>query len=240
MQGADASCRSTVEMWIPNLQDFCPFLSLGGVVAGVPSQSLDLGHKALFPAQSTAAQGCGSPGRAAREGVGWGCQHFPKYSPVTMETGSPHLKFQCSQCSPLTGLMGDEKLMFDLHVIAVLWDHSPCPSAGAVRLPGRLLPAAEHSARSTAPLVPAADLCGASAAIEVLTCQSMEGLAGEPQNPPSRDGVTGVLLEVWGWQLLRPVGLPARAPAASREDRHRVPAWRVPVPLLATIDCHHD
>lgn len=65
-------------------------------MAGAPSQSQDLGHEALFPAQSTAAQGCGSPGTAACEGVGWGCQHLAKYGPVSMETGSPHLKFQFS------------------------------------------------------------------------------------------------------------------------------------------------
>lgn len=28
VQGADASCHPTVEMWILNLQDFCLFLSL--------------------------------------------------------------------------------------------------------------------------------------------------------------------------------------------------------------------
>lgn len=115
-------------------------------MAGAPSQSLHLGHKALFPAQSTAAQGCGAPGRTACEGVGWGCQHFRKIQPRYHgnRPPPPRLKFQCGQCSPLTGLMGDEKLMFDLHVIAVLGDHSPCPSAGAVRLPGQLPPAVEQ------------------------------------------------------------------------------------------------
>lgn len=48
-----------------------------------------------------------------------------------------------------------------------------------------------------------------------------------------------MLLEVWGWQLLG-MGLPVPALAASREDQHRVPAWWVPVPLLATLGWHHD
>lgn len=159
------------------------------VTAGAPSQSPDLGLKALFP-----AQGCGSPGTAACEGVGWGCQHFTKYSPVSMETGSPHLKFQCSQCSPLTGLMGDEKLMFDLHVIAVLWDRSPCPWRGSHRSRG--------AGAQCTPLVPAARWCGRATAWRLW-------LRFWLVNPePSK----------WGWShggVAGDVGmeLPARAPA---------------------------
>lgn len=97
-----------------------------------------------------------------------------------METGSPHLKFQCSRCSPLTGLMADEKLMFDLHVIAVPRDHSPCPSAGVAQIPGRLPGRGEQNARPPAPLVP--DCCGACAAMLLLMCHSTElsAEAGEP------------------------------------------------------------
>lgn len=142
VQGEDASCHSTMEMWILHLQDFCPW---GGCDGWSP-----------IPEPGSGAQGfvCSAGLWIPRqcEGVGWGCQHFTKYSPVTMETGSPHLKFQCSQCSALTGLMGDEKLMLDLHVIAVLWDRSPCPSRGSRRSRGAgaqgtpLLPAAHSTA----------------------------------------------------------------------------------------------
>lgn len=171
-------------------------------------QSLHPGHKALFPARSAAARGCGSPGTAACEGVGWGCQRLAKYSPVSMETGSPHLKLQCSRCSPLTGLMGDEKLMFDLHLIAVLWDHSPGPSAGVAQSPGRLPLAVEPKSPNPQILHRRCQL--RAAAGHVLPCWGRHAVAcsfglrfGLVKPKPSQQGwITGALLEVWGWQLL--------------------------------------
>lgn len=182
-------------------------------------QSLDPGRQALFPARSTAAQGCGSPGTAACEGVGWGCQHFAKYSPVSMETGSPHLKLQCSRCSPLTGLMGDEKLMFDLHLIAVLWDHSPGPSAGVAQSPGRLPLAVEPKSPNPAPPVPAAGCCGACAAMlgPTATARSFGLSFGLVKGWSPRGAAAGVGMAAPG---------AGAAPAAPREHQHGVPAWQ--------------
>lgn len=84
--------------------------------------------------------------------------------------------------------------MFDLHVIAVLRDHSPLPSRGGRADPGAAPGEEEHNARPSAPPAPAAGCCGVCAATLELACHRMEVLAevvaGEPQNPPSRDGIT--------------------------------------------------
>lgn len=127
--------------------------------------------------------------------------------------------------------MGDEKLMFDLHVIAVLRDHSPCPSAGVAQTPGRL--PRRRSSTST-PLHLWSQL--QAAAGHVLPHRCWRAIAWRFQlrfwlvNSRTLQAGMESLLEVWGWQLLG-MGLPARAPAASKEDQHRVPAWQVPVPL---------
>lgn len=96
MQGADASCHSTVEMWILNLQDFCPFLSLGRLLWLEPHPRAWIsGTRLCFQPRAQQHRAVDPQARPC-EGVGWGCQHFAKYSPVSMETGSPHLKFQFS------------------------------------------------------------------------------------------------------------------------------------------------
>lgn len=225
MQEADVSCHTTVETWILNPRDFCLFLSAGRLLWLEPHPRARSSGTRLCWQPSAAAQGCASPGTAACEAVGWGCQHLAKYSPVPMETGSPHPKFQCSRCSRLTGLMGDEKLMFDLH--AVLWDPSPCPSAGVAHVPV----VAEHDARTAAPLVPAAGCCGACAAMLCHGVEVSPGVsAGEAQNHPSRDGATGVFLEMWGWLLLLPL-LPGRISTGCQPGR---------LTVLATVDWHYD
>lgn len=47
-QGADASCHSTVGTWILTLRISALSCPWGSVMAGAPSQSVDLGHRALF------------------------------------------------------------------------------------------------------------------------------------------------------------------------------------------------
>lgn len=80
--------------------------------------------------------------RAQERGCSWACTEvsapgggqlglrstLQNAAAVSIETGPPPLlKFQCSQCSLLTGLMGDEKLMPDLHVVSVLAGLLPLP-----------------------------------------------------------------------------------------------------------------
>jgi len=82
--------------------------------------------KSLFPEHSRARLAAGlqlGMHRSARCGGGQlGLRStLQNAAAVTIETGSPLLKFQCSQCSLLTGLMGDEKLMLDLHVISAAY-----------------------------------------------------------------------------------------------------------------------
>lgn len=56
-----------------------------------------------------------------------------------------------------------------------------------------------------------------------------EVLAGEPR--ALQAGMES--LEMWGWSCQRVLPL-------IRGDQHGVPAWRVPVPLLATVDWQYE
>lgn len=82
--------------------------------------------EALFPEERGV---CG-----AERGPLGAAEHFGTYSPpVALETGSPTSNSSARRRSPLTGLMGDEKLMFDLHGIPVaLAGLLPLPSGGGL------------------------------------------------------------------------------------------------------------
>lgn len=93
---------------------------------------------------------------------------------------------------------------------------TPLPFGGGRTDPGALPLAMQHSPHLWSQLQ-----TGAGAAVLVLACHSMEVsaaiLAGEPQNSPSRDAVTGMLLEMRGWscQLVLPLVQGGSAQGAS-------------------------
>lgn len=138
--------------------------------------------------------------RVGRGGDSRGCHHFVKYSPpVTMETSSPRLKFQCSQCCSLTGLMGDEKLMVDLHVISVRLRGCSLPPPAPLPFYGGLYESLDASDRRRGAAAPSRILvllhwgcrCTGGAALCRRGTTAPEVLAGEPLTPLSRDGGVG-------------------------------------------------
>lgn len=151
----------------------------------------------------------------------------------------PRLKFQCSQYSVLTGLMGDEKLMFDLHAISVaLAGLLPAAFYGGLHesldASDRRRGARDSRCRASGPgcvPVPVAYRRSTRAAALASPRRSagakprMRFWLGSPR--PLRAGMEtwvsarGRLAGGGGTAPWHPAGLPARAPAASRENRHR-------------------
>lgn len=164
---------------------------------------------------------------------------------VTMATGSPRLKFQCSQCSSLTGLMGDAKLMFDLHAISAalagLLPPPPhpfpfmevCTNPSAPPLGG-----VERRIRAAVHLLPVAYWCAARATALVLPCACVEAKPhlrfwlGTPWS--LRAGTDTGLAMPWRHGDGRP-GARGSAAAASREDMHGAAS-----PAAASAPCNHS